>query len=94
MTFALDPDLLAATARDLLRHDLAIGAEPPPAPPDTGETSTQTIEGLDALDGRVRGFADETRALADALDLFLDRAATTDGHVASVFDLLLAGSLR
>lgn len=94
MTLALDHDLLARTARGLLRHDLALRAEAPPEAPDTGASSATTAEGLEALAGRVRRVGDGAHALADALDAFLDRAARADGHVGLVLDLLGAGSLR
>ncbi|MBB6628342.1 hypothetical protein H5V45_13530 [Nocardioides sp. KIGAM211] len=94
MTFALDHDHLARTARVLLRHDLALRAEATPEAPDTGGSSATTAVGLEALAGRVRRVGDDAHALADALDGFLAEAARADGRVGLALDLLGAGALR
>ncbi|MCW2793641.1 MAG: hypothetical protein JWO76_2739 [Nocardioides sp.] len=94
MTLAIEPQLLERTTRELLRHGLAIGDEATIPAPDTGATTGLTTDGLDRLTARAQRLADDLHRLADALDAFLDHAATMDGQVGAVLDGLLAGVLR
>lgn len=93
MTIAIEPSVLQLASRDLLRHSLALLDETTIPAPDTGMSYCVTQQGIERIVERATLLADDLHDLGDALDAFLTRAFVTDGEIALVFDLLLAGGL-
>lgn len=94
MSIVIDPAVLEATSRDLLRHDLAVSeAAAKVFAPDTGETSALTGDGVTALLERARALGDELHGLADALDTAAGHAWAADGSVSVALDAITAAGL-
>lgn len=89
----IEPAALQRASRDLLRHSLALLDETRIPAPDTGLSFCVTQQGIERIVERATSLADDLHGLADALDSFLVRTFVIDGEIASVFDMLLAGSL-
>lgn len=86
----IDPDVLLAASRDLVRHGLDIADECAIPPPDTGPTIGVTVTGVRQLLRRATATAEELHGLGDGLELFVSTAANVDGEVGAVFDLVNA----
>ena len=83
----IDPEALLDARRELLRHELALGAVQL-HPPDTGPTTTLTAGALDRAAGVVGSVAADLHGLSDALGRLVDDLADQDGRVSAKLDLL------
>lgn len=87
----VDPELLLAARRELLRHATALSVEEV-APPATGATSELTVEALARVGTVVGALVDDLVGLARALERFVDDLADQDGRVTAQLDRLRRGT--
>ena len=88
----IDPEALLGARRELLRHELALGAVAI-HPPDTGPTTPLTAGALERVARVIEAVAADLRGLADALDCLVDDLADQDGRVSAMFDLVRMRSM-
>ena len=93
MSLVLALPVLHSARADLLRHDLAISEVTVP-PPDNGASSELTRTGLERAVRDAQAVAGSVHGLAEAVEEVVRRSLATDGRVAALLDVLLAGTLR
>lgn len=85
--FTIDPRVLGAASRDLIRHGLHIDDECQIPMPESGRTDCQAQQAVDRLVDRSSRLADALRDLGDGLDRVVSDASAADGRISMWFDL-------